>query len=112
QSAAVLAFLDNAVIRPRSDQQADGADEEPQANRVRVAGISRELIESVVEHPPKAESEQDLGAENQDPGFLEGDLDLFRQLHARINTDDATGEGNPSKFFDATRSLAAAWPRA
>jgi Major Facilitator Superfamily len=82
QSAAVLAALDNAVIGTGGDQQSDGADEEPQPNPVRVPGIRRQLIESVVEHAANAKSEQDLGPEYQYPGFLECDLDLFRQLHS------------------------------
>jgi hypothetical protein len=57
QSAAVLAALDNAVIGTGGDQQSDGADEEPQPNPVRVPGIRRQLIESVVEHAAKAKSE-------------------------------------------------------
>jgi len=82
QAAAVLASLDNAVIGTGRDQQADGADEEPQANPVRIAGICREFMEPFVKHPTKSEPEQDLGSKDQDPSFIERDFDLFRQLHA------------------------------
>src|SRR5947207_2514028 len=71
-----------STIGTGGDQQTDGADEEPQPDPVGVAGIFRELIESVVEHSTKAEPQQDLSPEDQDPGFLEGDLNLLRQLHS------------------------------
>jgi hypothetical protein len=55
----------------------------PSPSAIGVAGILRELIESVVEDSTKREPQQDLRPENQDSGFLQRDLDLIRQLQWR-----------------------------
>ena len=72
------ASLDDAMIRIWGNQQADCADEKHQRNRVRIARICRQLIEFGLEDPAKPEPEQNLRPEDQYPGFLERDLDLFR----------------------------------
>jgi hypothetical protein len=77
-----LASLGNAVIGTGGDQQAYDADEEPRANPIGVARISREFVEPFAEHPAKPESEQNLSPEDQYSGFVERDLYLFRQFHA------------------------------
>ncbi|HEY1433679.1 MAG TPA: hypothetical protein VGF39_18920 [Stellaceae bacterium] len=77
QSAAVLACLDNAVIGTGGDQQTDGTDEERQPDPIRVAGIFREFVKPLAKHPAKPEAEQNLGPEDQDPGFVKRDFDLF-----------------------------------
>ena len=75
--AAIGTAFDNAVIGTGGNQQTDGADEEPQPNPVGVAGILRELTESVVEDSTKPEPQQDLSPEDQDSGFVECGLDLY-----------------------------------
>src|ERR1700758_4780446 len=55
QSAGVLPCLDNAVIGTGGNQQADGANEEPQPNTIGVARISREFVEFFTERSAEPE---------------------------------------------------------
>src|SRR5689334_18487619 len=48
--------------------------------------MHRQLLKPVIEYAAKSEPEQNLRPEDQNTGLLERNLDLLRQLHARINT--------------------------
>ena len=81
KAPGVAANLDEVVIGFRRDQQGHSDNQQQQRDAIEVARVNRQALESVSEYAAEFETQQNLGAENEHPSFVEGSLDECGKSH-------------------------------
>jgi hypothetical protein len=93
QARARASALDQTVLQRRGDQKADGDGHDRKGGDVQTLRQRREIPEAALEGGIEMKAQQDLGAEDQEPRFIERRLDPFVV---------GTGHGSSSRLLIPT----------
>src|SRR5438552_15804025 len=69
------------MIRPRKNQQAEGADHQEECHTVEVTRPVRQGVERILKDAAKLKSNENLGAEHQHAGLVQRNFQFLAQLH-------------------------------
>ena len=77
KAPGVPANLDEVVIGFRRDQQGHRDNQQQQRDAIVIARVKPQALEPVSEYATELETQQNMGAENEHPSFVEGSLDEY-----------------------------------
>src|ERR1700736_2533478 len=67
--------------RPTNRKCSRWRDEQQQRDAIEVERVKRQALEAVSEYAAELETQQNLGAKNEHPSFVEGSLDEYGKSH-------------------------------
>src|SRR5438477_13006980 len=96
------------MIRPRKNQQAEGADHQEECHTIEVTRPVRQGVERILKDAAKLKSNENLGAEHQHAGLVQRNFQFLAQLH-KLKTRPGR-KGSVGSAFAASPAIFASSP--